>query len=62
MSEYVSLGFVPLNKDGTPVRAISYRYGKEVRHPPRIYQTAKMAEAQGGRAAEVFFKGVDKPE
>lgn len=55
------IGYIPLNKDGTPYRTMRSGYHKGPAngyHPPRVYQNKKTAENQSpcGEATEVFVR------
>jgi hypothetical protein len=54
------LGWVPIDKDGKPVRpSRPDQYGRSgLTHPPRIYSTEKKAASQSpiNCAREVYFK------
>lgn len=55
------IGYIPLNKDGTPYRAMRSGYHKPPAngyHPPRVYQDKRTAERQSpvGEATPVYMR------
>lgn len=61
-----TLGYVPLDKDGTPYRAARSGYSWKPNngyHPPRIYTTEAKAAAQSPvKTARQVFMFVDKEQ